>query len=51
MDSLEIAKDSYVSRELRAAYSDLVYRVRHGDRQLFIYLLFEPWCRASPIGS
>ncbi|MBK5929953.1 Rpn family recombination-promoting nuclease/putative transposase [Halochromatium salexigens] len=28
LDSLEISKDSYVSRELRASYSDLVYRLR-----------------------
>jgi predicted transposase/invertase (TIGR01784 family) len=41
LDSLEIAKDTYVSRELRKAYSDLVYRVRHRDGELFIYLLFE----------
>jgi hypothetical protein len=30
-----------VSKELRTAYSDLVYRVLHGDGTLFIYLLFE----------
>jgi predicted transposase/invertase (TIGR01784 family) len=41
LDSLEIGKDTYVSRDLRSAYSDLVYRVRHGDRQLSVYLLFE----------
>ncbi|MEA1052764.1 Rpn family recombination-promoting nuclease/putative transposase [Lamprobacter modestohalophilus] len=28
LDSLEISKDSYVSRELRASYSDLVYRLK-----------------------
>ncbi|NEX17761.1 MAG: hypothetical protein C1943_14355 [Halochromatium sp.] len=28
LDSLEISKDSYVSKELRASYSDLVYRLR-----------------------
>ncbi|WP_200252575.1 Rpn family recombination-promoting nuclease/putative transposase [Lamprobacter modestohalophilus] len=28
LDSLEISKDSYVSKELRASYSDLVYRLK-----------------------
>ncbi|MBK5937885.1 Rpn family recombination-promoting nuclease/putative transposase, partial [Halochromatium roseum] len=28
LESLEISKDSYVSKELRASYSDLVYRLR-----------------------
>jgi predicted transposase/invertase (TIGR01784 family) len=41
LDSLEIAKDTYVSKELRTAYSDLVYRVLHAGGPLFIYLLFE----------
>ena len=41
LDSLAIAKDSYVSKELRKAYSDLVYRVRMRDGELQIYLLFE----------
>lgn len=42
LDSLEISKDTYISSDLREAYSDLVYRVRSdlgGD--LFIYILFE----------
>ena len=41
LDSLEIDKDSYVSKELRTAYSDLVYRVRHRNGELFVCLLFE----------
>jgi len=45
LDSLEISKDSYVSSDLRASYSDLVYRLRsHGPNQdpaLFVYMLFE----------
>ena len=28
LDSLEISKDTYVSSDLRAVFSDLVYRVR-----------------------
>ena len=41
LDSLMIGKDSYVSRDLRASYSDLVYRVRQAGGELSIYLLFE----------
>lgn len=49
LDSLEISRDSYVSRELRASYSDLVYRLRarapassdNDGTALFVYLLFE----------
>ena len=39
--TLEISKDTYVSADLRSAYSDLVYRVRHRDGPLTIYVLFE----------
>ena len=39
--TLEISKDTYVAADLRSAYSDLVYRVRHRDGPLAIYLLFE----------
>jgi hypothetical protein len=49
LDSLEISRDSYVSHELRASYSDLVYRLRarapaasdKDSTALFVYLLFE----------
>jgi predicted transposase/invertase (TIGR01784 family) len=41
LDSLEIAKDSYVTGDLRTAFSDLVYRLRPNGGDLFIYLLFE----------
>ncbi|NCC41219.1 MAG: Rpn family recombination-promoting nuclease/putative transposase [Gammaproteobacteria bacterium] len=41
LTSLEIAKDTYVATDLRSSYSDLVYRVRCGDGELWIYLLFE----------
>lgn len=39
--TLTIAKDTYVSPELRPVYSDLVYTVRYGDGELCVYLLFE----------
>ncbi len=41
LDTLEISKDTYVSKELRSTYSDLVYRVRFQGGELVIYLLFE----------
>ncbi|WP_295389695.1 Rpn family recombination-promoting nuclease/putative transposase [uncultured Thiodictyon sp.] len=41
LGTLEISKDTYVSTDLRSAYSDLVYRVRYRDGTLTIYLLFE----------
>jgi hypothetical protein len=41
LDTLDIAKDTYVSSELRSVYSDLVYRVRHRGGDLTIYVLFE----------
>jgi predicted transposase YdaD len=39
--TLAIGKDSFVSPELREAYSDLVYSVRCRDGELRVYLLFE----------
>ena len=44
LGSLEISKDSYVSKELRASYSDLVYQLRPRalpDLALCVYMLFE----------
>jgi predicted transposase/invertase (TIGR01784 family) len=41
LTTLEISKDSYVSSDLRTAYSDLVYRVGYGSEALTVYLLFE----------
>ncbi|WP_295443534.1 Rpn family recombination-promoting nuclease/putative transposase [uncultured Thiodictyon sp.] len=37
LGTLEIFKDTYVSTDLRSAYSDLVYRVRYRDGTLTIY--------------
>ncbi len=39
--SLTLSKDTYVASDLRSACSDLVYRVRHRDGSMAIYLLFE----------
>lgn len=42
LEALEIAKDSYISPDLHAAFSDLVYRVRtRAEEDLFVYILFE----------
>lgn len=41
LTTLTIAKDTYVSPDLRQTYSDLVYTARYRDSELHIYLLFE----------
>ena len=41
LSTLTIAKDTYVSPDLRQAYSDLVYTVGYRQSELQIYLLFE----------
>jgi len=40
-DTLEIAKDSFIEKALRHHFSDLLYTVRHRDREIKIYLLVE----------
>lgn len=49
--TLEVSKDTYVSTELRTAYSDLVYRVRCRHGELVIYLLFEHKYPRYPTGG
>ncbi|MGZ8247262.1 Rpn family recombination-promoting nuclease/putative transposase [Methylomagnum sp.] len=39
--SLEIAKDSFIEKALRHHFSDLLYSVRYGGRDIKIYLLIE----------
>ena len=41
IDSLEIEKDSFVTQELQDYYSDLLYKVKFGSYDGYIYLLFE----------
>lgn len=36
LDSLAVAKDSYVSADLRQSFSDLVYRVGHAGSALWV---------------
>jgi predicted transposase/invertase (TIGR01784 family) len=41
LDTLEIRKDSFVDRNLKEYFSDLLYSVSFGDQSGYIYLLFE----------
>ncbi|WP_446011291.1 Rpn family recombination-promoting nuclease/putative transposase [Candidatus Electrothrix sp.] len=49
LESLTAVKDSFVEKELRQHFSDLLYRVRYQEHMLYLYLLFEhksspdPW--------
>ena len=49
LESLTAVKDSFVEKELRQHFSDLLYTVRHQEGNLYLYLLFEhksypgPW--------
>lgn len=41
LDTLEICKDSYVSKALRTYYSDILYKVELAGSKGYVYLLFE----------
>ena len=41
VDSLEIRKDSFVEKELKQFYSDILYQVSFKGGKGYIYLLFE----------
>ena len=41
LGTLVVSKDTYVSTDLRSAYSDVVYRVRCRGEELSAYRLFE----------
>ena len=43
--TLEICKDSFIEKELKDYYSDLLYRVRLGDHPEYIYSLYQKRCR------
>jgi len=49
LESLNIAKDSFIEKELQHHFSDLLYSVSYGKGQLYLYFLFEhksspdPW--------
>ncbi|MCP4700351.1 MAG: Rpn family recombination-promoting nuclease/putative transposase [Gammaproteobacteria bacterium] len=39
--TLETVKDSFITDDLRKRYDDIIWRVRWGDRWLYVYLLME----------
>ena len=41
LDKLTIVKDTFIDKELREHFSDILYIVRYRDSELYIYLLFE----------
>ena len=41
LDTLKIAKDSFVDQELRDYFSDVLYKVKFKGRNGYVYLLFE----------
>ena len=47
--SLEIVKDSYVDKELRQHYSDIVYKVKIDGKPSYLYLLFEHKSYVDPL--
>jgi predicted transposase/invertase (TIGR01784 family) len=51
LGSLSIEKDSFVEKELRASYSDLLYRTKIQEKEGFIYLLFEHQSSPEPLIS
>lgn len=41
LDSLKIAKDSFIDKEMDRYFTDILYEVEYRDKPLFIYFLFE----------
>jgi predicted transposase/invertase (TIGR01784 family) len=41
LNNLEIAKDSFIEKELKDYYSDLLYKIRLAGKPGYVYLLFE----------
>lgn len=41
LESLEICKDSFVEKELREYFSDMLYKVKFYDSPGYVYILFE----------
>jgi predicted transposase/invertase (TIGR01784 family) len=40
-NTLEIAKDSYIDKELVEHFSDILYKIKVGSKNVYLYLLFE----------
>jgi len=49
LESVEIAKDSFVDEKLRGSLSDMLYRVRIAGKPAYIYLLFEHKSYSDPL--
>ncbi len=49
MGTLTIAKDSFIDRELREHFSDILYTVQFRETELYIYLLFEHKSYREPL--
>ncbi len=49
LDTLSIVKDSFIDKELREHFSDILYTVKYRDTSLFIYLLFEHKSYPEPL--
>ncbi|MFH0926746.1 MAG: Rpn family recombination-promoting nuclease/putative transposase [bacterium] len=41
INSLQIMKDSFIEKELKRFYSDILYQVAIGNEKVYLYLLFE----------
>ncbi|MDM8539424.1 Rpn family recombination-promoting nuclease/putative transposase [Desulfobacterales bacterium HSG17] len=41
LNTLEISKDSFIEKELKDYYSDLLYKINLADKPGYVYLLFE----------
>ncbi|MFH0926046.1 MAG: Rpn family recombination-promoting nuclease/putative transposase [bacterium] len=41
LNSLQITKDSFIEKELKRFYSDILYQVTIGNEKVYLYLLFE----------
>ena len=41
LDTLEICKDTFIEKALEDYYSDMLYKVRLGEKPGYVYFLFE----------
>ena len=51
LDFIEISKDTFIEKHLKAYYSDLLYKVALGDEPGYIYLLLEHKSREDKLVS
>ncbi len=41
MDTLEICKDSFVTKDMKEVHSDMLYKIQLEEKEMFLYILFE----------